>query len=200
MSTYDEKLRELERLKAEYRKLSAQIERDARNAQPVLEDEERRMYADQARYDEGYIACGRKAPPPMANEHEGPYRRRLADGLKSVSPRWAKADVTAMPDEAFKIASEQIRADALEHGRFAGLRPGQIRERETRGHGGHKVIEFDGGADAHFVDQFARPIYRGIFKSPAEYAAMSRDANAARIDTIIRGYQRPLVQAPRAAF
>ena len=53
--------------------------------------------------------------------------------------------------------------------------------------------------DAHFTSQFSRPPRIGSFKSQAEYAAMSRDAQLSRIGAIVHEY-RPTMTSPRAAF
>ena len=50
----------------------------------------------------------------------------------------------------------RVYADAARYGRTAGLKPLEIRERLSESHGGHKVIEFDGGPEAHFTSQFSR--------------------------------------------
>jgi hypothetical protein len=103
-----------------------------------------------------------------------------------------------MDDAALAVVENLVFADAVQNGRTHGLKPGEIRERETRSEGGHRIVEFDGGENASFVDLFNRPARRAIFKSPAEYEQISRDNSLARIDEIIR--YRPPLSAPRVMF
>ena len=198
MTTYEKKLEELQSLRAQVRQLERAAEAEARAMQPLSEKDERRMYADQAVFDSAYIAGGRKAPPPLAYERPHEYVRRLADGLKSLSPRWKDADIGRLPDDAFAIAARQIRADATENGRTHGLQAREIRERRGVTDAGHNTVEFVGGDQAHFTQYFARPARRAIFKSQQEYNELSRADSLARISEIVRS--RPIVQAPRAAF
>ena len=199
MSTYAEKLEQLQRMRSELRAFERQAEAEAKRMQPLTEADERQMLGMQARADEAYVAAARRAPPPHAYERPDEYRRRLVDGVKGYSPKWRQVDIARMDDSVLPIAEKQIYADAVANGRTYELKPGEIRERLTESGGGHKVIEFDGGEDTHFTEQFRRPPRFGQLKSQAEYAQMSRDANAARIDQIIRGYQRPIFRrrAPR---
>jgi hypothetical protein len=198
MSTYAEKLEQLQHMRAELRNLERQAESEAKRMQPLTVDDERHMVEMQARADGAYMAANRKAPPPHAYERPDEYERRLAGGLAPLSSRWGKANVGDLPNGAFAIARDQIYADALANGRTHGLKPHEIRERVTQSSGGHKVIEFDGGAEVHFTQQFTRPPRFGTLKSDPEYRAMSRDANLTRIDQIVR--QRPLPQPMRTGF
>jgi hypothetical protein len=167
---------------------------------PITADDEHRMLGMQARADDAYRAANRRAPPPLPLENPDQYRLRLADGLKVYSPKWRNVDLRNVADAgALDVAETQVFADAIANGRTHGLKPYEIRERVTTGHGGHKVIEFDGGPDASFVRQFSREPRLGIFKSHAEYAAMSRDAQLSRIGAIVHEY-RPAMAAPRSSF
>ena len=186
-------------LRNELRRLEESIARRADRSPVTLEDE-RRMHDTQVRYDSAYSAANRRAPPALPLERPDEYRRRLAEGLQVYSPSWRGKDLSGVTDEAALAAIErQIFADAVANGRTFGLKPHEIRERVSEGHGGHKVIEFDGGSEAHFTHQFSRPGRLGSFKSQAEYAAMSRDAQLSRIGAIVHEY-RPTMTAPRAAF
>jgi hypothetical protein len=198
MPTYAEKLEELQRLRSEVRRLERLAETEAKNMRPITELDERQMASMQARADSAYQSAGRRAPPPHAYERPDEYRRRLADGVRGYSPRWKSADLTALGDDALGVIETQIYADAATNGRTHGLKPHEIRERVTESGGGHKVIDFDGGEEAHFTRQFSRPPRFGVLKSQAEYTQMSRDANMARIDQIIR--QRPVPQPMRTGF
>jgi hypothetical protein len=200
MSSYSEKLEELQRLREQVRILERQAEREARAMRPLTVADEQEMRGYQARADEAYSGANRRAPPPLPMERPDEYRRRLADGVKAYSPRWSKVDFATIEETALPIVESQVYQDAVANGRTHGLKPTEIRERVTVSGGGHRVIEFDGGPDAHFVQQFARAPRIGILKSQAEYAQMSRDAQMARITEIVRYGQRPTVQAPRAGF
>jgi hypothetical protein len=173
--SYADQLAKIQEKRAELRALEAAAEREAKAMRPITEAEERRCLELQSRADSAYQAAGRRAPPALAYENPDQFRRRLLDGIKALSPRWSRVDFTSCAEDAVQIAEGQVFADALKNGRTAGLVPGQIRERVTTGHGGHKVIEFD-GVDAHFTQAFSRAPRVGVFKTQNEYAAMSRDA------------------------
>jgi hypothetical protein len=200
MSTYADKLEELQRLKAEVRRLEHQAEIEAKRMQPLTEHDERVMYADQATFDEAYMGANRKAPPPLPYERPDQYKRRLASGLQSLSPRWAKADFDSMPNDAFAIAEAQVRADAIANGKTAGLQAREIRERVRTDHSGHRVVEFDGGLEAHFVRAFERPARRAILPTPEECTKKMQTAAMQRVEQIVRYGQRLTVSAPRAGF
>jgi hypothetical protein len=197
--SYQDQMALLQEKRRELRALEAQAEGTARAMQPLTENDERQMYADQATFDQAYMGANRKAPPPLPYERPDSYKRRLAAGLQSLSPRWSKANFDSMPNDAFAIAEAQVRADAIANGRMAGLKPGEIRERPFTTSAGARVIEFD-GVDAHFTQQFSRVPRRAMLKSQEEYAQMSRDAQLSRITEVVRYGQRPTVQAPRAGF
>jgi len=190
VSTYSEKLEELQRLRNEVRALEKAAERQAVANQPIGEDQERRMYADQAVYDPAYVACGRKAPPPLAHERPPAYERRLAAGLQPLS-RWAKSDMSTLPDDVFKIASAEIRREAIAAGPTAGIPAGTMRERVEGSSAGHKVITFHGN-DVHFTQQFSRAPRCAIWINESDRAAVRPP-----IET--RAYPQ-MVQVPRASF
>ena len=167
--------------------------------QPLTEQDERDMLAIQARADSAYIAADRRAPPPLPYERKEQYRLRLIDGVKALSPKWRKADISLLPGEAMAVAEQQIYADVAVYGPTAGLAPSQIKEVIKKSGGGHTVIEFRGGENAHFTQQFSREPRVGIFRTPEAYAAMSRDTQVARVSEIVRTLRPPL-SAPRAAF
>jgi hypothetical protein len=198
--SYAEQLERLQAMRAQTRALEKQLEREARAMQPITEQDERRMYADQVAFDPAYQAANRRAPPPLPFERPAKYSRRLAAGLQPLSSRWAKADLDGLPDGAFAVAADQIRADAIKAGPTAGLAPGEIREAPSESHGGHKVIEFRGGENSSFIKHFTRPARRAVFADHSAYAAMSRDAQLSRITELARYGQRPIVQAPTPRF
>lgn len=197
MPTYAEKLEELQRLRAEVRRLERTAEAEARRMQPLSEADERQMYADQATFDPAYIAANRKAPPPMGHERPGEYRRRLVAGLSGYSDRWRKADFGAMSDDVLAIAGLQVRADAIANGKTAGLRPTEIRAID-KSTGGHIVTEFVGGDDAWFGQTFTRRPAKARLKSHAEYADMARTDAMRQVSEIVRS--RPVPQPMRTGF
>jgi hypothetical protein len=198
--SYSEKLEELHRLRSEVRRLERQAEAEAKSMSPLTIDDEHRMVAAQSRADTLYRGAGR-LPAPAAEPHERPaaYERRLAAGLAVYSPRWSKANVERMPDDAFAIARDQIYADAAANARTHGLRANELKPIPTRTASGHESVEYVGGPEAWFGKQFERPARRAVFQAPEAYAAMSRDGQLARVAEVVRTVRPPL-QAPRAGF
>ena len=131
--SYADKLEELQRLRAEVRRLERQAETEAKRMSPITEADERTMLSMQSRADEAYTAAGRRAPPPLGHERPDEYRRRLADGVKSYSDRWREANLNVVADDtALSVIEEQIYADAASHGRTAGLRAREIKPIQSR--------------------------------------------------------------------
>jgi hypothetical protein len=68
--SYAEQLERLQEMRAQTRALEKQLEREARSMQPITEQDERRMYADQVEFDPaGPIlteTCGRAAAAVVA--------------------------------------------------------------------------------------------------------------------------------------
>ena len=115
------------------------------------------------------------------------------------SSAWRGKDLSGITDETALTAIEgQIFADAVANGRTYGLKPHEIRQRVIPSAGGHTIIEYDGGPDASFIRQFAPAPRLGVFRPREEYERMSRDANLARIEEIVR--QRPTPQPMRTGF
>jgi hypothetical protein len=201
MSSYSEKLAELQRLRNEVRRLEQLADREAKSMTPLSLDDEHRMVAAQSRADELYRGAGR-LPAPPAEPHERPsaYERRLAAGLAVYSPRWSKANLERMPDDAFAIARDQIYADAAQNAKTHGLQARQLKPIPTRTASGHESVEWAGGDGAWFGRQFERPVRRAQFQAPEQYAAMSRDGQLSRITELARYGQRPIVQAPTPRF
>jgi hypothetical protein len=195
--SYSQKLEELQRLRAELRRLEQAAEREARAMQPLTEQDERQMAAVQARADSAYQAAGRRAPPPLPMERPDSYQRRLVAGVQSYSPNWRGADIEAISADALPIAEQQIYADAATHGRTAGLAARQIKEFVSRTPAGHTEVTFRGGSEAHFVRAFERPARRATFKQPEAYQAMS---NATTMQGLVNVGRRATVQSPRATF
>jgi hypothetical protein len=200
MSTYADKLEELQRLKAEVRRLERQAETEAKRMRPITELDERQMTSMQARADEAYQAAGRRAPAPLALESPDEFRRRLVIGLQGYSPRWQKADLGSLVDDVLPIAESQIYADAIANGRTAGLKGRELREHIGRTTAGHTEVTFSGGPEAHFVRAFERPARRAILPTAEECTKMVQTAAMQRVEQIFRYGQRPTVSAPRAGF
>ena len=85
------------------------------------------MFDMQARADSAYSAADRRTPPPHAYERPDEYRRRLVDGLKTYSSKWAAADFISMDASVLPIVEKQVYADAVANGRTHGLKPHEIR-------------------------------------------------------------------------
>jgi hypothetical protein len=192
MSSYAEKLEELQRLRTEVRRLEAAAETQAKSMSPLTESDERKMSADQASYDPAYTAVGRRAPPPLGHERPREYVRRLAGGLQPLSARWKPVDIASLADGTFEIASAQIRSDALAAGPTAGLAPGQMKAID-KSDGLHRVIEFVGN-DCHFTEQFRRAPRQAIWINEGR-----SDRGAPRPEQVVHAYPT-MVQAPRASF
>jgi hypothetical protein len=197
--SYQDQMALLQEKRRELRALEAQAERTARSMSPITLDDELRMVEAQTRADALYRGAGRlPAPPPEPHERPSTYERRLVDGLKVYSERWAKANLAVMPEEAFKIAKDQIYVDATRNAKTHGLRANELKPIPTRTASGHESVEYVGGPEAWFGKQFSRPARRAVFADQATYSAMSRDAQLARITELSR--YRPVPQPMRTGF
>jgi hypothetical protein len=167
---------------------------------PLTIEDEHHMVAAQSRADELYRGAGR-LPAPAAEPHERPaaYERRLADGLRIYSERWAKANVSVMPDDAFAVARDQIYADAAANAKTHGLQARQLKPIPTRTASGHESVEWVGGPNAWFGRQFERPARRAILPTPEECTKMMATSAMQRVGEVVRT-MRPPMQAPRAGF
>jgi hypothetical protein len=196
--SYANKLEELQRLRAEVRRLEQLAEREAKSMRPLTLDDEKAMASMQARADEAYTAAGRRAPPPLTHERPHEYRLRIADDLKDYSPSWKGKDLSGVTDEtAWSVIETQLRADAIQHGRTHGLAARQMRPIEGRTAAGHTQIEWVGGPESRFVNQFRREPRRASFMKPEAYQAMTQ---ASMMQGIVNAGRRPTMQSPRASF
>jgi hypothetical protein len=76
-------------------------------------DDEHAAFADaQARADAVFSGFGQRAPRPLDGETLFDYRKRLATKLKSHSAIWKSVKLSILPEEAFKIAEDQVYNDA----------------------------------------------------------------------------------------
>jgi hypothetical protein len=197
--SYQDQMALLQEKRRELRALEAQAERTARSMPPITLDDELRMVEAQTRADALYRGAGR-LPAPPAEPHERPstYERRLVDGLKVYSERWAKANLAAMPDDAFQIARAQIFADAAANAKTHGLQARQLKPIPTRTASGHESVEWVGGPNAWFGRQFERPARRAILPTPEECTKMMATAAMQRVSEVIR--HRPTPQPLRTGF
>ena len=90
---------------------------------------------------------------PRCRSNARRIRRRLVSGLQVYQPDFWRGNVLngiSTRAHSRPIEGQIYRRRGRNGGQF-GLKPLEIRERVSEGHGGHKVIEFDGGPEAHFV-------------------------------------------------
>lgn len=141
--------------------------------QPIPESHRSELLSLQSRADGIMSQMGERAPQPMVGEDPATYDRRLANTLKGKSKTWGKVDLYRLDDTSFSVAKDQIYADALVMARNpTDLQPGKMREIISRTPGGHTVVTFAGGADTHFVKQFARPARRVQWINDGRQAAV----------------------------
>lgn len=178
--SYQDRLRRYQALKDEMRALEAQLERDQKTMRPLTVEDEQRMTGWQAEADSVFQLYNRRAPAPNPGERPGQFRRRLLDGLRGCSATWRDKALDSLPDDAIdKIVWPQVLSEARAFGESnESVPPGEVRMVE-RMDGGHKITEFKGSR--HFVTEFAQRPRKAIFRSRAEYAEMSRDAQLHRL-------------------
>ena len=163
-------------LRERLREVEDRLARNA-NRSPITRADEQEMAGMQARADEVYVKAGRKAPPPLPYERPREFRRRLAAGLQEYSPRLLGVDLSTIADDALRPVEAQVYADAAVYGPTAGLRAGEMRPVEKISEGGHRLIEYAGGARAHFSQAFRPPVRFARLRSQSEYEQMARDFN-----------------------
>jgi hypothetical protein len=95
---------------------------------PRSDEEHAEMAEIQAKADSVFMGFGKKAPRPLEGEKSLSYRMRLATYLKPHSKRWAKVKFSALGEEAFGIAEEDVYNDAAQ----AAHHPVDIPEGELR--------------------------------------------------------------------
>jgi chemotaxis protein histidine kinase CheA len=125
------------------------------------------MSGIQSRADAVMIMLGKRASRPMLGETPMAYRRRLAAGLKGLSPTWKDIPLESLRDDAFTGAVEDtIYADAAVAARSPmDLDAGTIRAVTQTLPSGHVETRFM-GRDTHFVRQFSRPVQRARILDP----------------------------------
>ena len=142
----------IEGLKGQIAELASRIPKQR------TDDDYAAMIKVQARADEIFVAHGLRAPQPLPNETELPYRLRCADSLKKHSTKYAKMNLGLLSTdaEAFGLVENEIYADAMLRAREPNDIPaGRIRS-VTKSVNGHQITEFF-GSDTHFVKGMTRP-------------------------------------------
>ena len=128
---------------AEINALKAQLGKVSK--MPTIEDRNEISKA-RRRADSAYSALNRDVPEVLPGESPLAYRRRLADGLKDLSPTLKSANIDALPGDVFSLAEERIYQDAAE----AAKSPANIKPMELRAHRyvdeatGHTITEYHG--------------------------------------------------------
>jgi hypothetical protein len=122
-------------------------------------------YADvQAKADAVLRVHGESAEPPMSGEDLVAYNIRMARRMQPHSKTWKGVDLRliAADSQAFNIALDGIRADALEAGlKPVGLPEFQHRKIVKQMPGGHIMTEFVGTGT--FIKQMSRPVRHVAF-------------------------------------
>ena len=155
---------------AEIEALKAQLGKVAK--MPTIE-ERNEIGKARRRADSVYSALNRDVPEVLPGESPLAYRRRLADGLKDLSPTLKKANVDALPGDVFGLTEERIYADALE----ASKSPANIKPMELRAH------KYQDEATGHMITEYhGDPIsWMQTFMAPG--ARLNIDKNAGRGNT-----------------
>lgn len=160
----------LRQQQSEINALKAQLGKVAK--MPTIE-ERNEIGKARRRADSVYSALNRDVPEVLPGESPLAYRRRLADGLKDLSPTLKKANVDALPGDVFGLTEERIYADALE----ASKSPANIKPMELRAH------KYQDEATGHMITEYhGDPIsWMQTFMAPG--ARLNIDKNAGRGNT-----------------
>ena len=136
-----------ETAKADSEKIAKRIADIERRLPKQMSDADYAQMADaQAKADSVYQAFGDAAPRPLVGENLDAYRRRLATGMKTHSPKLKDVNLGTIKDPAaFDFMEGQIYADAM----AAALKPvdlpaGQLREIKSRDTTGRQISTFVG--------------------------------------------------------
>ena len=128
---------------AEINALKAQLGKVSK--MPTIE-ERNEISKARRRADSAYSALNRDVPEVLPGESPLAYRRRLADGLKDLSPTLKSANIDALPGDVFGLTEERIYQDAAE----AAKSPANLKPMELRAHKymdeatGHTITEYHG--------------------------------------------------------
>lgn len=128
---------------AEINALKAQLGKVAK--MPTIE-ERNEISKARRRADSTYSALNRDVPEVLPGESPLAYRRRLADGLKDLSPTLKAANVDALPGDVFGLTEDRIYQDAAEAAKSpANLKPMELRAHKYQDEAtGHMITEYHG--------------------------------------------------------
>jgi len=137
-------------------------ELDARIPKATTEADYQAVIDLQARYDAICGQFGDQAARPLAGESAAAYDLRMARGLQKHSARWKDIDLSGLKPDAFAIAADQIRTDALSAAANpTGVPDGRLVPISKRLATGHMVTEFRGAPDA-WMRNFAGATKRNV--------------------------------------
>jgi predicted RNase H-like nuclease (RuvC/YqgF family) len=192
--SYQEQYERLQALRAQTRALEAQVDRQAKEMQPLTLEDESEMSNIQSRLDHAYQAANRRAPPPLPMEKPSQFRHRLLDGLKVYHDDWRDKDLSRVNNATALDAIEgQLTEAARRNGPTYGMRDGEIKAVETSSSGGHKIINFVGTENTHFTQQFQRPPVQAHFKTQEEYNRMMMANMLGKVTSVIPSWMRGMV-------
>ncbi len=127
---------------AEIAELRSRINRLSK--QPTI-DERNMIAAARRRADGIYTALNRDMPEVLPGESPSAYRRRLADGLKDLSPSLKTVVMDSLPEDVFGLTEERIYQDAIEATKRPDVVPPmQLRAHQYQDSTGHLVTEYFG--------------------------------------------------------
>jgi hypothetical protein len=117
--------------------------------------------AVQARYDDAYIALGRRATAPRGGEGLYQYQYRLAEDLLPHCPHFNDIkSLTGVGLSAFRVMEPQIIADCIQEAAHPTmLKKGELREMARYDEAGRKYYEYYGDPDV-WMNQFKAPAKR----------------------------------------
>ena len=128
------------------RRLSA-LERG--RARPLTDADLDRLAELQHQWSDVAQAHGERPSRPMDGEPVGQYDRRMARRFQKHSERWKSIDLGDLPPKVRRMASEEIRADALSAAYRGEVKADQgLREIKRTDATGRTISEFVGSVDA----------------------------------------------------
>ena len=113
----------------------------------------------QQRFDHVAMCLGEKAFPPMLSQTPLEYRAKAFNALRRHSKQWQNVDGRDLAKQnpvAFKVAEDQVYADAIEYSKNPIVPAGYIRE-VKRMVGGREVVEFHAPDYRTVFGQFMLP-------------------------------------------
>lgn len=135
---------EKEKVEAKAKADAAEAEEKAK-ADSIKKDADEGMFADsQAKCDSVAQLFNQRAGSPLVGETLMGFRQRLVKPFQQHSKQWASVNLSAIGDEAFKIAEAAIYTDAAAAAHTIPGAGGTLREIRKRGPHGREIIEFAG--------------------------------------------------------